>query len=254
MTTKQELSRQLRALGIRKGDVLLVHSAMKPLGPVEGDCAGVLDVLAGLLTGQGTLLLPALTYTTVTREQPVFSVRESPSCVGRLSETFRLTPGVRRSVHPTHSVCAAGRLAQELTGGHLHDRTPVGPRSPFRRLAECGGKILMLGCGLTPNTFLHGVEEEAEVPYCLDPQPVDYTCVLEDGRRLTGRYTPHGFRGVIQRYDRAADLPGGNILRRGKAGTGTADLFDAARLREAALSKMRETPCFFVDFADAEKN
>ena len=33
----------------------------------------------------------------------------------------------------------------------------------------------MLGCGLTPNTFMHGVEEEAGVPYRLSPDPIAYT-------------------------------------------------------------------------------
>ena len=35
MTSKKQLCRDLRQLGVQPGDVLLVHSAMKPLGPVE---------------------------------------------------------------------------------------------------------------------------------------------------------------------------------------------------------------------------
>ena len=247
MTTKRQLADQFRSLGVRAGDVLLVHSAMKPLGPVEGGCAGVLDALFDVLTGTGTLLMPALTYTTVTKEQPVFSAAGSPSCVGKLSEAFRRTPGVLRSVHPTHSVCAAGKLAWELTGEHLLDRTPVGPHSPFRKLVGCGGKILMLGCGLSPNTFMHGVEEEAQVSYCLDPEPVEYTCVLEDGRQITDRYTPHWFLHIRQRYERVGELPVPSFLRHGKAGNGDAYLLDASGLRAAALPKMRADPYFFVD-------
>ena len=245
--TVEQLAKDLRALGIMPGDVLLVHSAMKPLGPVEDGCAGVLRALRTVLTEQGTLLLPALSYTTVTPEQPVFSVRETPSCVGKLSEAFRTASGVLRSVHPTHSVCAAGRFAREMTEEHPLDRTPVGPHSPFRKLTEYGGKILMLGCGLTPTTFMHGVEEEANAPYCLSSRKVAYTCVLPDGRRITADHTPHWFDGITQRYDRAAQLLGEPALRFGRVAEAECALMDAKALREAALPKMREEPWFFVD-------
>lgn len=247
MITQKQLTWDLRSLGVEPGDVLLVHSAMKPLGPVENGCAGVIAALRKALTDDGTLLLPALSYLTVTPEEPVFSVRDTPSCVGKLSESFRTAPGVRRSVHPTHSVCAAGRLAREMTEEHLLDRTPVGPHSPFRRLAEYGGKILMLGCGLTPNTFMHGVEEEAAAPYCLSSQTVAYTCILPDGRRITADHTPHWFDGVTQRYDRVAELLGEPALRFGRVAEAVCALIDARALRETALPKIRKEPWFFVD-------
>lgn len=247
MTAKSQLSHDLRQLGVQPGNVLLVHSAMKPLGPVEDGCHGVIDALLEVLTGTGTLLLPALTYATVTRESPVFSVSDTPSCVGKLSEAFRTMPGVRRSIHPTHSVCATGHLAAEMLSGHEDDRTPVGPHSPFRRLAECNGKILMLGCGLTPNTFMHGVEEEAGVPYCLSPDPIAYTCILPDGKRYTAVYTPHLFDGVTQRYDRAAALLGEDALRFGRVALADCALIDAAKLRRAALARMQTEPLYFVD-------
>ena len=247
LTTKKQLCEGLHRLGVQPGDVLLVHSAMKPLGPVEDGCRGVIEALLEALTDTGTLLLPALTYATVTRENPVFSVSDTPSCVGKLSEAFRTMPGVRRSVHPTHSVCAVGRLAAEMLSGHEDDRTPVGPHSPFRRLAEQGGKILMLGCGLTPNTFMHGVEEEAGVPYCLSPDPIAYTCILPDGTRYTATYTPHLFDGITQRYDRAAALLDGDALRFGRVALADCALIDAAKLRRAALARMQTEPLYFVD-------
>ena len=247
MTSKKQLCRDLRQLGVQPGDVLLVHSAMKPLGPVEDGCRGVIEALCEALTGTGTLLLPALTYATVTQENPVFSVSDTPSCVGKLSEAFRTMPDVRRSIHPTHSVCAVGRLAADMLSGHEEDRTPVGSHSPFRRLAEQGGKILQLCCGLTPNTFMHGVEEEAGVPYCLSPDPIAYTCILPDGTQYTAAYTPHLFDGITQRYDRAAALLNGDALRFGRAALADCALIDAASLRRAALNRMRTEPLYFVD-------
>ena len=103
--------------------------------------------------------MPALSYATVGPQSPLFNVATTPSCVGALSEYFRMRPGAMRSVHPTHSVSGAGRLAKDLLGEHIRSTTPCGPYSPFARLPEVGGQILFIGCGLNPNTSMHAVEE-----------------------------------------------------------------------------------------------
>ena len=41
-------------------------------------------------------------------KRPVFDVRRQPSEMGLLSELFRRRESVRRSLHPTASVCALG--------------------------------------------------------------------------------------------------------------------------------------------------
>ena len=136
--TRERLASDLRALGVREGGVLLVHSSLSALGWVPG---GPETVIQGLLTAlgpEGTLLVPALSFATVTPEQPVFDVRTTPSCIGAIAEHFRTRPGSLRSVHPSHSVCGVGPRAHELLANHDVDRTPVGPNSPFRRLRAVG--------------------------------------------------------------------------------------------------------------------
>ncbi len=238
--------RDLLALGVRPGGVLLVHSSLKSLGPLAGGPEAVIAALRDALGPGGTLVLPALSYATVTRESPLFDQRLTPSCVGIIPETFRLMPGVRRSLHPTHSVCAAGPLTADLLDAHATDSTPCGPSSPFRKLPEVEGQILMLGCGLKPNTSMHGIEELAALPY-LFGQPIEYTLVREDGTRLQKRYTPHGFAGWKQRYDRVEALLGPAGLRSGLVLEAQAHLLDAASLREAALAALRRDPLAFVE-------
>ncbi len=248
LLTKRQLTDDLRALGVSQGDTLLVHSAMKPLGgQPEGGCLGVIEALMDALGPSGTLLIPALSYATVTRESPFFSVSVTPSCVGRLSEAFRTMSGVVRSVHPTHSICAYGRLAAALTGEHMQDTTPVGPHSPFRLMMQEQGKILMLGCGLRPNTFMHGVEEAVGTPYVLSPSTVDYTCELADGSRILCSHTPHNFEGVTQRYDRVGLLLEQPALRRGMIAAADSFLIDARTLWDKAGQTIREQPFYFVD-------
>lgn len=245
---KDDLVRDLTVIGIHKGDTVLVHSSMKSLGgEVKGGYAAVIESLLTVLGPDGTLLMPALSYSTVTKENPFFSVNRTPSCVGKMTEAFRTMPGVLRSVHPTHSVCAYGKLAKELTGFHIQDRTPVGPNSPFRRLMAFEGKLLMLGCGLTYTTFMHAVEEEAGVPYCLSPHSVDFECELSSGEKITTVHTPHNFAGVIQRYDRAADLLDGRDMIQGKIAAADCYLIDSNALWKKGLAKAKECPLYFVD-------
>jgi aminoglycoside 3-N-acetyltransferase len=240
------LVRDLLALGVRPGGILLVHSSLRSLGPNAGGPQAVIAALREALGPAGTLLLPALSYATVTRERPVFDQRLTPSCVGIIPETFRLMPGVRRSLHPTHSVCAVGPLTADLLDAHASDSTPCGPASPFRRLPEAGGRILMLGCGLKPNTSMHAIEELVVPPY-LFGEPLEYALVREDGSRTAKLYTPHGFAGWKQRYDRVEALLGPAGLRSGPVLEAEAHLLDAALLREAALAALRRDPLAFVE-------
>ncbi len=70
-------------------------------------------------------LMPALSYRSVTRLSPIFDHEKAPPNVGAISEAFGRSHGVVRSGHPTHSVCAMGPLADELTAEHHMDRTLV---------------------------------------------------------------------------------------------------------------------------------
>jgi len=247
-TARRHIADDLRALGVRPDGVLLVHSSLRALGPVAGGAETVVRGLLDALGPDGTLLMPALSYNHVTPAQPIFDVRFTPSNVGALPEYFRTRPGTRRSLHPTHSVCGVGKLAAEILGRHAEDRTPCGPRSPFRLLPEHDGQILMLGCGLRPNTSLHGVEELSEPPY-LFGGTLTYRLIGADGTAMQAAYRVHGFRGWTQRYDRVANVLSEPDLRRGRVLDARAHLIEAAALWSAADAALRQDPLFFVDRA-----
>lgn len=241
-----ELKNDLLQLGVRPGEVLMVHSSLKALGPVEGGAETVIQALLATLGETGTLLMPALTYERVTADQPIFDVQRTPGNVGLIPETFRLRAGTRRSVHPTHSVCAAGPLTQALLGAHLEDDTPCGPHSPFHLLPKMKGQILMLGCGLELNTSMHAIEELVVPPYLFDP-PRQYQLILQDGSTVSKTYIPHNFHGWIQRYDRVGEILSSPALRQGRVLQAEAFLIEAEALWEAAPVALRKDACFFVD-------
>lgn len=247
MKYTERLMLDLKRLGIAPGDTVLVHTSLKALQAPGLRAEEVIEALMTLLTPRGTLLVPALTFSNVTRENPVFDIRQSPSCIGVLPEVFRTKYATHRSMHPTHSVCAWGRYAYSVTAWHKLDETPVGPHSPFMQLPMLGGKILMLGCGLRPNTFMHGVEEAARASYPLDPKYCLYTLRDANGQISRKMYHPHHFGGLVQRYDRLADLLPEPKLVQGRVLNGVAYLIDAKAAFEAGSQAIRRKDRFFVD-------
>ncbi len=249
----KQIHQELHALGIEKGDTLLIHASYKSLGPIEGGAKTFFDAVLSYLGEDGTLLMPALSFATVTEENPYFDVKKTPSCVGYLTEYFRTNvEGVVRSLHATHSCCAKGRLANELVADHEKDDTPVGKNSPFYKLPSCDGKILFIGCSSNHNTLMHGVEEAAGLPFVLDREhPVEY--VLEDeGRNKIHRPAyPHYFmvdgRYLKARYSRIEPLLNDKELSRGKLLQADCILMQANAVWQKGLEAMKRDPWAFIE-------
>lgn len=153
----------LQQQGIKEGDVLMVHSSLRKIGLVENGAGTLMDALLKILGNQGTLMMPSFpaigfNYDYL-KSKPVFDVRHTPSRMGVVTETFRKKSGVRRSLHPTDSVIAFGKEAEYLVKDHFGQLTPYNEKSPFYRLCELKGKILMIGVGLESLTNLHTLED-----------------------------------------------------------------------------------------------
>ena len=171
--TRDHLRSLLERMGIGPGDVVLVHSSFDRFEGFTGQATDVIEVLQEVVGPTGTLLMPTMPFTGTAVEYAaeghVFDVRRTPSRMGLITEWFRRWPGAVRSVHPTHPVAAWGARAAELTAGHHRATTPCGPGSPWHRLLEVKGKILMLGTDLRSATFGHvsEVDLEKEFPFSI---------------------------------------------------------------------------------------
>lgn len=245
---RDKLLEDLKMLGLKRGDIVLTHSSLSALGWVSGGPETVIGAMKDTVSEEGTLLFPAFTFDVCVKPPYFFSYRDSKCCVGAIPEFFRTLPDTVRSVHPSHSVSAWGKEAVFMTKGHIFDRTPCGEHSPLRLLPQMGGKILMLGCGWSPNTSMHGVEELAGAPYCLTPYQVAYHIQMKNGEMLTACHRQHHFgRRWIQRYDRLEQVLPDKFVRRGKVLEADAVLLDAKGVWETAFQVMKENPYYFVD-------
>jgi len=240
---------QIIELGITPGDVILMHSSMKSLGTDMTPEEFLLELI-NALTPEGTLLLPALTYESVTFENPRFSINDSEPCVGILPKTFYKMPGVIRSMHPTHSVCAWGAKADELTKKHIDDNTPVGLNSPFMLLPEYKGKLLFIGDVLGSCTFMHGIEEIVDAPYTLNEKMTTYTLIDSKGNNRQKDYYTHNFKGWAQEYDRIRDILTYPDIKTGLICSATCTLIDAKKLKSAATERFKQDIYAFVSKND----
>ncbi|MEO7908150.1 MAG: AAC(3) family N-acetyltransferase [Roseiflexaceae bacterium] len=236
------LTHDLRAIGLRRSDVVLVHSSYRSLG--IGNPETLIQALSQVIGEPGTLLFPALSYNQI--PATVHNTLTTPSCIGFLPEYVRTRPSTQRSLHPTHSVCGIGARIGELFDDHGDDTTPCGPHSPFHKLLHCGGKILMLGCGLMPNTTMHAIEECSQPAY-LFGEPLTYTLTDATGTTFKKTYTPHDFDGFRQRYDRVAALLDDRQLVLARVGAAAAYLIDAHALYQQALAQLKRDPLSFVE-------
>jgi len=180
MLSKNQLTNAFRHAGLAKGDLILVHSSLRKLGPVEGGADTVLDALLEVIGREGTLALPTHTFSVVTDRQPVFHQTLTPSHVGMLSNVFRKRAGVLRGLHPTHSIAAIGPRAKKLMEGHEKEATPCSANSPYARLREWNGKVLIIGEGLACCTFFHACEEMAGMAQVYSPDVLDLFSITED--------------------------------------------------------------------------
>ncbi len=236
-----------KKLGIQPGDTVLMHSSMKALG-TDATPAEFLQSLIDYLGEDGTLLLPALSYSTVGEKSPLFSVKDTPACIGLLPNVFLGMQGVIRSIHPTHSCAARGKHAKEMTEKHVLDKTPVGENSPFRLLTEFSGKILMVGDINDHCTFMHGMEEIAGAPYCLNKQTTHYVLKDYNGTETEAYLYGHDFSTVAaQKYSRFENLLSCPDIKKGKICKADCTLISAEALQKAAVEKMKENPFYFVD-------
>lgn len=161
--SQADLVADLAKMGIKPGDALMVHCAFSAIGFVKGGPQTLIDALLEILGPNGHLLMPTspvekLQYDHLSA-QPVFDVRNTPSAMGALSETFRKHPEALRSLHPTEPVSVVGPEKHWFVNDHFGEPTPYTKNSPFYKLIEKQGKILVIGRDIWVAINLHTLED-----------------------------------------------------------------------------------------------
>jgi len=239
MVNKEDIQFSLDLMDVKKGDILLVHSSLSSIGYVDGGAEAVIDALLETTGEEGTIIM-----STLTGWFEPFDSNLTPSAVGRISEVFRQRKDAYRSLHPVHSVAAVGRYAKFITEGHEKCETGCGKGTPYEKIRELGGKVMLLGVDMDRNTIMHTLEEEMDAPYLrtLDiPAPTyqkdyenqKYTLKkFPSGHRDFTRFTP-----ILRRRD---------ALVEGKIGNAEVKVMEIKALFEIGHEVLRQDPLFFI--------
>ena len=180
--TVRTIFEDLKQLGIKKGDILLVHSSLSKIGWIAGGPIAVIQALMEILTEEGTIVMPTHSgdYSDpknwsnppvpefwkdiIRKEMPAYDPKITPTRgMGRIAETFRNFPEVLRSYHPHSSFAAWGKMAEHITKEHSLENS-MGEESPLGKLYRLKTKIVLLGVSHPNNTSLHFAEYKANYP------------------------------------------------------------------------------------------
>lgn len=168
MFTKQDITEQLRSMGVPRDRVVLVHTSLRAVGEVEGRGEGFLDALIEHCTADGGLLcIPTHTWANPVREDTFkLDMMSNATCIGTLPNIAAGDARGVRTPHPSHSMAVFGdpdRVAA-FVAGEEHIVSPGDPRGCYGKIFDMDGRILLVGVGHNRNTYLHCVEQMLEVP------------------------------------------------------------------------------------------
>ena len=237
--TSDDLAAGLRTLGLDSGDEVVVHGSLSSLGWVDGGADSVVDALGEVVGESGTVVVPTFTPSVVRDE--LFDGDDTRSRTGAITEALRTRPDAVRSDHPTHSVSALGPAAAALTDAHDLDSS-LGRDSPLHRLAERGGRILLLGVGHERNSTVHVAEALADLPYKTGTNRVlvrgadGEVRPVETSRVGCGK----GFPSLEPVADRAG------VLTRGRVGAADAQLMDGEAILSIASDALADDSGFLL--------
>lgn len=172
------LVNDLRALGVRPADVVMVHASLRAIGPVVRRADGVLAAIRRAIGPDGTILMTLgardewdwvnrrieQERAALLADAEPFDALTTPADpdVGALAEVFRTHDGTIVSDHPDGRFAANGPLARALTD-HVPWDDYYGPGSPLHRFVDLGGRVLRLGADIDTVTLIHYAEYLTDV-------------------------------------------------------------------------------------------
>lgn len=258
LVLKKDILESLNRIGLKKGQVVEVHTSMSSLGFVCGGPQMIIEALMETVGPEGTIVMPTQSWKNldpstgvhweepeewwpVIRENwPAYDKDITPTnTMGAVAEMFRKWPGAVRSDHPARSMAAWGKHAQYVTKDHTLSNI-FGPGSPVDRIYELDGYVLLIGVGYDKNTSIHLADYRANYPG--KHNCIEHSAVMEQGRRVWKAYETLFVDGEdFEEIGRAFDAAGNSTKT--TLGNGT-----------LTFMRQREIVDFAVDWIEKNRN
>ena len=197
--TVKGICRDLKELGVNKGDTVLVHSSLSSLGWTCGGAQAVISGLQEAIGQDGSLIMPAHSgdwsdpnewenppipsewIPIVMENMPAFNPDLTPTRgMGRIAELYRTLPYSLRSNHPQVSFAASGMHAKDIVDNHCLTPQFGMESSPLGKMYALNAKVLLLGVGYDACTSFHLAETMTKAM----PKKQLATALMEDGIRI----------------------------------------------------------------------
>lgn len=176
--TRRQLIADLHQLGLRAGDLVMVHASLRAVGPVIGGPDEVHQAVVDAVSPGGAMLMYVscpvgyddIGRGNLTAEEEAELVAHLPPFdhttvraardFGALAELFRSYPDTCSSHNVGGRMAARGARARWLVNDHPMNYG-YGRGSPMEKLVADGGKVLLLGSDHDQVTLLHYAESVA---------------------------------------------------------------------------------------------
>lgn len=260
MADRLSLASDLGRLGLSRGDLIMLHSSFKSLGPVDGGPEAVIDAVMDVVGPKGGMIVFAswdrTPYDAIVvggglserdrEDWPAFDPATSGVkrvYAGVLGTVLATREGAARSANPDRSLAGLGARGVEVVADHALDHG-FGPGSPLARFVEDGGKSVLLGAPLSTVTAIHYAEYLCDVP---GKHTVTYEVpVLGRGKRIwrpVEQMRRDGFVDAVENavYDHVERTVEAYVAARGstpgKVGGADTWVFDAADIVNFAVAE-----------------
>jgi len=268
MFIKLDLIKQLKNLGLQPGHMIFLHVSMRAVGRILGGPDELHQAIMECIAPDGTLMMyvgcepeyeavgrgkfTAIEETEIHDNCPAFNphMARARRDYGILAEFFRSWPGVISSQNPGARIAAIGDSANWLIANHaIH--YGYGEQSPFAKLYDRCGKILLIGSDLDQVTMLHYAEHIApikekrmkhfKVPLMKDGQYIWHDVEEFDTSIGIRQWPDRFFATIVEKYLHE------NQIKSFKVGNAESFLLDAKSLVDFAVPMFTEAakkyPC-----------
>ncbi len=151
------------SLGIKNGDILIVHSSFDGMKSAEPDPKEIINYLLKLVGKDGTLVFPTFPITNLKKSNEryqIYNPKTTFCWTGTLPNIFLTYPKVERSLFPYNTLAALGPHSKDMMKYNLLDDVPHGKNSSWAYCVDHDAKILYLGISIAEcNTVLHSVDD-----------------------------------------------------------------------------------------------
>lgn len=201
-----ELHRSLQQNGLKSTDTVFVRTSLSAAQSFKGGVSAFLEGLKSYFS-EGTIMMSSYTFDKsplmYLADDPLFDPQKSIDRLNLVSEFFRRSVGVKRSIHPTHSVVVWGKDAEWFVKNHHNSPFCYDKESPFAKLYQRNAIELSFGVFPTSLSY-HYIEQfvPKQNPSFRDfENPIMCKVVIEDIEQTLPFKITNSFRYLAKRNE-----------------------------------------------------